>query len=78
MQPAVSCTHDGADWPKVVAVGAQQPISDFLGFIQMRDTQSTNGEHFREAEVKSFPAIPKSMRSVNVDRNGAHLKKWSV
>ena len=33
LRPAVSCTRSGADWPKVVAVGAQQPISDFLGFI---------------------------------------------
>ena len=76
--PAVSCTRDGADWPKVVAVGAQQPISDFFGFIQIRDTLSTNGEHHRVAEVKSFPAIPKLMRSVNGDQNGANLKKWSV
>ena len=30
LRPAVSCTRDGADWPKVVAVGAQQPISDFF------------------------------------------------
>ena len=75
MRPAVSCTRGGADWPKVVAVGAQQPISDFLGFIQMRDTLSTNGEHLRVAEVKSFPAISKSMRSVNGDQNGANLKK---
>ena len=75
---AVSCTRDGADWPKVVAVGAQQPISDFFYFIQMRDTLSTNGEHLRAAEVKSFPAIPKSRRSVNGDQNGANLKKWSV
>ena len=44
----------------------------------MRDTLSTNGEHLRVAEVKSFQAIPKSMRSVNGDRNGANLKKWSV
>ena len=78
LRPAVSCTRGGADWPKVVAVGAQQPISDFLGFIQMRDTLSTNGEHLRVAEVKSFPAISKSMRSVNGDQNGANLKKWSV
>ena len=78
MRPAVSCTPDGADWPKLVAVGAQQPISDFFGFIQMRDTLSTNGEHLRVAEVKSFPAIPKSMRSVDGDQNGANLKKWSV
>ena len=78
MRPAVSCTGDGADWPKVVAVGAQQPISDFFGFIQIRDTLSTNGEHHRVAEVKSFPAIPKSMRSVNGEQNGANLKKWSV
>ena len=78
MRPAVSCTHDGTDWPMAVAVGAQQPISDFFGIIQMRDTLSTNGERHRVAEVKSFPAIPKSMRSVNVDRNGADLKKWSV
>ena len=76
--PAVSCTGDGADWPKVVAVGAQQPISDFFGFIQIRDTLSTNGEHHRVAEVKSFPAKPKSMRSVNGEQNGANLKKWSV
>ena len=66
------------DWPKIVAVGAQQPISDFFGFIQMRNTLSTNGEHLRVAEVKSFPATPKSMRSINGDRNGASLKKWSV
>ena len=78
LRPAVSCTRDGADWPKVVAVGAQQPISDFFGFIQMRDALSTNGEHLRVAEVKSFPAIPKLMRSVNGDQNGANLKKWSV
>ena len=78
LRPAVSCTRDGADWPKVVAVGAQQPISDFFGFIQIRDTLSTNGEHHRVAEVKSFPAIPKSMRSVNGYQNGANLKKWSV
>ena len=78
LRPAVCCTRGGADWPKVVAVGAQQPISDFFGFIQMRDTLSTNGEHHRVAEVKSFPAIPKSMRSVNGDQNGANLKKWSV
>ena len=78
LRPAVSCTRDGADWTEVVAVGAQQPISDFFGFIQIRDTLSTNGEHHRVAEVKSFPAIPKSMRSVNGDRNGANLKKWSV
>ena len=78
LRSAVSCTRDGADWPKVVAVGAQQPISDFFGFIQIRDTLSTNGEHHRVAEVKSFPAIPKSMRSVNGDQNGANLKKWSV
>ena len=44
----------------------------------MRDTLSTDGEHPRVAEVKSFPAIPKSMRSVNGDQNGANLKKWSV
>ena len=44
----------------------------------MRDTLSTNGEHLRVAEVKSFPAIPKSMRSVNGDQNGTNLKKWSV
>ena len=44
----------------------------------MRDTLSTNGEHLRVAEVKSFPAIPKLMRSVNGDQNGANLKKWSV
>ena len=50
----------------------------FFGFIQMLDTLSTNGEHLRVAEVKSFPVIPKSMRSVNGDRNGANLKKWSV
>ena len=37
--PAVSCTGDGADWPKVVAVGAQQPISDFFGFIQKYATR---------------------------------------
>ena len=78
MWPAVSCTGDGADWPKVVAVGAQQPISDFFGFIQIRDKLSTNGEHLRVAEVKSFPAIPKSMRSGNGDQNGANFKKWSV
>ena len=78
LRPAVSCTRGGADWPKVVAVGAQQPISDCFGFIQMRDTLSTNGEHLRVAEVKSYPAIPKSMRSVNGDQNGANLKKWSV
>ena len=78
LRPAVSCTRGAVDWPKVVAVGAQQPISDFLGFIQMRDTLSTNGEHLRVAEVKSFPAISKSMRSVNGDQNGANLKKWSV
>ena len=79
LRPAVSCTGDGADWPKVVAVGAQQPISDFFGFIQIRDTLSTNGEHHRVAEVKSFLAIPKSMRSVNNgEQNGANLKKWSV
>ena len=63
---------------KVATVGAQKPISDFFGFIQMRDTLSTNGEHLRVAKVKSFPAIPKWMRSVNGDRNGANLKKWSV
>ena len=78
LRPAVSCTRDGADWPKVVAVGAQQPISDFFGFIQIRDTLSTNGEHHRVAEVKSFPDTPKSMRSVNGYQNGANLKKWSV
>ena len=78
LRPAVCCTRGGADWPKVVAVGAQQPIGDFFGFIQMRDTLSTNGEHHRVAEVKSFPAIPKSIRSVNGDQNGANLKKWSV
>ena len=78
MRSAVSCTRDGADWPKVVTVGAQQPISDFFGFIQIRDTLSTNGEHHRVAEVKSFPAISKSMRSVNGDQNGTNLKKWSV
>ena len=44
----------------------------------MRDTLSTNGEHLRVAEVKSFPAIPKSMRSVNGNRNGANFKKGSV
>ena len=44
----------------------------------MRDTLSTNGEHLWVAEVKSFPAIPKSMRSVHEDRNGANLKKWSA
>ena len=44
----------------------------------MRDTLSTNGKHLQVAEVKSFPAIPKSMRSVNGDRNGANLKKKSV
>ena len=44
----------------------------------MRDTLSTNGEHLRVAEVKSFPAIPKSRRSVNGDQNGANLKEWSV
>ena len=75
LRPAVSCTCDGADWPKVGAVGAQQPISDFFGFIQTRNTLSRNGEHLRVAEVKSFPAIPKSMRSVSGDRNGANLKK---
>ena len=47
----------------------------FFGFIQMRDTLSINGEHLRVAEVKSFSAIPKSMRSVDGDRNGANLKK---
>ena len=47
----------------------------FFGFIQIRDTLSTNGEHHRVAEVKSFPAIPKSMRSVNEEQNGANLKK---
>ena len=62
----------------VAAAGAQQQISDFLGFIQMRDTLSTDGEHIRVAEVKSFPAVPKSMRSVHGDRNGPKLKKWSV
>ena len=41
----------------------------------MRDTLSTNGEYLRVDEVKSFPAIPKSMRSVNGYRNGAKLKK---
>ena len=41
----------------------------------MRDTLWTNGEHLRVAEVKSFPAIPKSMTSVNGDQNGANLKK---
>ena len=30
LRPAVCCTRGGADWPKVVAVGAQQPISDFF------------------------------------------------
>ena len=44
----------------------------------MRNTLSTNGEHLRVAEVKSFLAIPRSMRSVNGDRNGANFKKWSV
>ena len=29
-RPSVSCTGDGTDWPKVAAVGSQQPISDFL------------------------------------------------
>ena len=32
--PAVSCTGDGADWPKVVAVEAQQPISDLLALFK--------------------------------------------
>ena len=63
---------------KAATFGPQQPVSDFFGFIQMRDTLSTNGEHLRVAEVKSFPATPKSMRSVNGDRNGANFKKWSV
>ena len=44
----------------------------------MCNTLLTNGEHLRVAEVKSFLAIPKSMRSVNGDRNGSNLKKWSV
>ena len=74
--PAVSCTHDGDDWTKVAAFGAQQAISDFFGFSQRRGTLSRNGEHLRVAEVNSFPAIPKSMRSVNGDRNGANFKKW--
>ena len=30
LQPVISCTRDGTDWPKVVAVGAHQPISDFF------------------------------------------------
>ena len=30
LRPAVTCTRGGADWTKVVAVGAQQPISDFF------------------------------------------------
>ena len=78
LRQAISCTRDGADWPKVAAIGAQQPISYFFGFLQMRDALSANGEHLRVAEVKSFPVIPKSMRSVNGDRNGANFKKWSV
>ena len=63
---------------KAATVGSQQLISDFFGLIQMRDTLSTNGQHLQVAEVKSFPAIPKSMRSVNGNRYGANLKKWSV
>ena len=47
----------------------------------MRDTLSTNRERTRlrvADSVKSFPAILKSMRSVDGDKNGANLKKWSV
>ena len=33
LRPAVSYTRDGTDWPKVAAVEAQQPISDFFGVI---------------------------------------------
>ena len=72
LRRTVSCTCDGADWPKVSAVGAQQPINDLFLVIQMRNSLATNGEHLWVAEVKSFPAIPKSMRSVNGDRNGAN------
>ena len=62
---------------KAAAVEAQQPIRDFLGVIQVRETPSTNGEHLRVAEVKSFPSIPKSMRSIHGDRNGTNFKMWS-
>ena len=78
LRPAVSCTRDGADWPKSCNRWSPKANQWFFGFIQMRDTLSTNGEHLRVAKVKSFPAIPKWMRSVNGDRNGANLKKWSV
>ena len=77
--PAVNCTRGGADWPKVVAVGAQQPISNFFGlYSNVRHAINKTERHLRVAEVKSFPAISKSMRSVNGDQNGANLKKWSV
>ena len=33
LRPTVSCTCDGADWPKVAAVGAQQPISDLFSLF---------------------------------------------
>ena len=46
--------------------------------IQMCDKLSTNGELLRVAEVKSSPAKPKSMRSVNRDQCGVNLKKKLV
>ena len=49
-------------------IGQNSQSVIFFGFIQMRDTLSTNREHLRVAEVKSFLAIPKSMRS-RVDKN---------
>ena len=52
LRPAVSCTRDGADWPKGCNRWAPTANQWFFGFIQMRDTLSTNGEHLRVAEVK--------------------------
>ena len=78
LQPAIRCTDNAADWPKAAVIGPQQRISDFFGVIQICDTLSTKGELLQVAEVKSFPAMPKSMRSVNRDRYGADLKMWSI
>ena len=79
LRPVVSFTRDGADWSKVVAVGAQQPISYFFGFIQMRSTLSLNGEHLREAEIKSFRGHTK-INEIRQWRTKWRLikKKWSV
>ena len=78
LRPAVSRTREGADWPKGCNHWSPTANQWFFDFIQTRDTLSTSGEHLGVAKVKSIPPIPKSMRSVNGDRNGANLKKWSV